>query len=297
MKRSHSEMVAGSGKLPREWIGTLCNYTVEQVQAFKNWASQNCDFCNVGYEVCPSTGTPHLQIFSQMKTRPNFAAFKRLFPSVDVTPKTYGSSYDCSKYTEKEGNLAFSVGTFVEKNPGKRTDLAKVAADIQSGSTFADIAESHPTAIIQYGSGISRLLSVFEPVRDRSVPKTVRVYFGSTGTGKTRLAFDNAPSEPYVWDPDLGNWWDGYNRHSYVIMDEFRGQLTMGSLLRLLDRYPKRVQVKGGSCQFVADTIVITSPMHPRFWYRDVPSDRIEQLLRRICEIRDFDSDPYSGGV
>ena len=69
-KRSFDEMEQG-GKMPREWISTLNNYTSEDVAEFDSWCAANCSFAHVGYEVGAS-GTPHLQGFHQMRTRLTF---------------------------------------------------------------------------------------------------------------------------------------------------------------------------------------------------------------------------------
>ncbi len=269
-----------ANKMPRQWIGTFNNYTRADVDHFKAWCLKNTTYSVCGYEVGES-GTPHLQSFHQTKGRPTFAAFKKEFPDKpDIRP--VGKDNGCAKYCKKEGNLAFELGEYVEKKPGKRTDLQEIAASAVSGSTMLELAQSNPVAVMQYGAGLQRLISLHERPRDRNIPKTVKVYYGATGTGKTRRAFDEL-EDPYVWEPSMGTWFDGYSGHKNLIMDEFRGDLPWGFLLRLLDRYPMRVQYKGGSTQFVADTIIITSPKHPKEWYLNIGNDGIDQLLRRIC--------------
>ena len=279
------QKVDGPSNMPRQWIGTLNNYTDEDVVNFRAWCEKNTTYSICGYEVAPTTGTPHLQSFHQMRGTPKFAAFKVLFPSVDVTP--VGKDNGCVAYCAKEGKVAFEIGEYVKKTPGKRTDREELAQLALSGATMMELAQSNPVGVMTYGQGLQRLVSLSEKPRDRNIPKIVKVYFGATGTGKTRKAFDEF-EDPYIWEPSMNHWFDGYSGHKQVILDEFRGQLPLGMLLRLLDRYPMRVQYKGGSTQFVADEIIITSPMHPREWYRDVVNDRIEQLLRRITDIIEF---------
>ena len=38
----------------------------------------------------------------------------------------------------------------------------------------------------------------------------------------------------------------------------------------------------GGSAQFVADKVILTSPKHPKDWYQDQGDDKIAQLLDRF---------------
>ena len=92
--------------------------------------------------------------------------------------------------------------------------------------------------------------------------------------------------DPWIWTPQRGQWFDGYEGQEDIIFEEYRGQLPYGMLLTLLDRYECPVQYKGGSIEFAPKRIVITSPMPPREWY-DLcgPHDKIDQLLRRITSV------------
>lgn len=274
------------GKLPRQFISTWHNYTELDVQRFKDWCAKRTTFSRVGRETGAEGKTPHLQGFHQNSGGLSFKAFCKSFREVDVTP--VGVDNGASEYVLKEGDLAFEVGEYRQKKPGTRTDLAAVAELAKAGASMQEIAEQCPTAVVQYPAGISRLAAIYERPRDRNIPKRIFCLWGPTGVCKTRRCFDiceSRGSDFYVWDADMKSWWDGYAAHKYVIMDEFRAQIPMGTLLRLLDRYPTRVQFKGGSCQFVADYIFITSPKHPREWYFDSMSDKIDQLIRRFEKI------------
>lgn len=66
-----------------------------------------------------------------------------------------------------------------------------------------------------------------------------------------------------------------------MIIDDFYGWIKYSTLLRLLDRYPMRVEYKGGQANFLAKTIIFTSNRHPSEWYKMDNS----ALMRRITEI------------
>ena len=55
-----------------------------------------------------------------------------------------------------------------------------------------------------------------------------------------------------MWHPHQDRWFDDYDQHHSVIFEEFRGQLPFAFILSLTDRYDRRIQYKGGSCQFLA---------------------------------------------
>jgi len=86
-------------------------------------------------------------------------------------------------------------------------------------------------------------------------------------------------------------WWDGYTGQKCVVIEEFYGQMKIGYLLKLLDRYPMQVQTKGSYVPFLAEVIFFTSNEHPRMWYgkgaepgapSKIPLDVLAALERRF---------------
>jgi len=74
-----------------------------------------------------------------------------------------------------------------------------------------------------------------------------------------------------------------------VIIDDYRKDFCKFSeLLRLLDRYPLRLQIKGGTVEFVARHIYITCPLAPIAIWESRTEEDIAQLTRRIEEVRNF---------
>ncbi len=129
--------------------------------------------------------------------------------------------------------------------------------------------------------------------RPREDEPVVRVFWGPTGSGKSRTAGVEAaecgsgPDDIY-WHPGGSKWWPGYDGHGVAIIDDFRPRdWKFNYLLRLLDRNPLQVEIKGGYRQFRSRFIFITCPAHPDAWYLEEGED-VVQLLRRITEIRQF---------
>ena len=110
-------------------------------------------------------------------------------------------------------------------------------------------------------------LSLNEPSRKFDDPLEVRWFWGETGTGKTYEAYQFAMAlgvEPYIRSGS-GKFFDGYEGHRVVIFDDFReGDIPFNYLLRLCDKYPMRVEVKGGVRQWKPEYIFITSLNHQR---------------------------------
>ena len=229
-----------------------------------------------GRETAPGTGTRHLQGYVEFSSQLSFASACDAIPGAHLEARR-GTARQASDYCKKDGDY-HEQGEL--SNPGKRKDIDLAAEMVREGCTTRELAEAHPATFVRYHKGFAALRSALAPVRDW-VPD-VTVYWGSTGVGKSRRAREETTA-PYVWGPEMGKWFDGYESQEHVIMEEFRGQLPFGFMLRLLDRYECRVEYKGGSCQFSPRKIVITSTKHPRDWYSDLEgSDKLDQLLRRI---------------
>lgn len=122
-----------------------------------------------------------------------------------------------------------------------------------------------------------------------AMEREVFVYWGRTGTGKSRKAWSEAGLDAYpkgmlfllTLDPN-SKFWDGYRGHGHVVIDEFRGSISISHVLRWFDRYPVIVEVKGSSVCFTATSIWITSNLDPRLWYPDADEETRDALLRRL---------------
>lgn len=259
----------------------------------------------IAYEERGESGTPHLQGYVELKKPASTKQLSGLIPKSAIF-QCNGSQTQNMLYVAKgnqpkeqwdelkqhgpdygkDAKLFYEYGT--PKTQGKRTDLAPILEAVNSGMGIRAIAKNHPEQFIKFQKGIQAYHSALATPRSTADAKKVIVIFGPTGTGKTRYAFDSYP-DAYMWGPEQGKWFDKYDGHKTVIMDEFRGQLPFGYLLRLLDRYPMKIEMKGGMTEFIADTIIITSPGHPSTWYDlEAKEGALDQLLRRIDEIRDL---------
>jgi len=109
----------------------------------------------------------------------------------------------------------------------------------------------------------------------------VHVFWGPTGTGKSRRAWDEATLDAYPKDPRT-KFWDGYNGQRNVVIDEFRGGIDISHLLRWLDRYPVNVEIKGSSVCLKAEEMWITSNLSPESWYPELDIDTKAALARRM---------------
>lgn len=147
---------------------------------------------------------------------------------------------------------------------------------IDNNKTNKDLADfDFPTFVSCFrGLNYYRLLTS----TPRNHETKVYVYQGPTGTGKSKYAMETYPNA--YWK-QRSNWWDGYQDHEDVVIDEFYGWLPFDLLLRLCDRYPLHVETKGGNVNFVAKSIIITTNQVPERWYKNV---YFQSFIRRVTE-------------
>lgn len=167
---------------------------------------------------------------------------------------------------------------------GSVADWDAVRRSAESGD-FKEI----PSDILIRNYGNLKRLRVDAIVPQFRTGITVNVYWGLSGTGKTRRAWHEAgdPADVFIKDPNT-KWWDGYRGQKKVIIDEFTGLISISHLLRWIDRYPVIAEVKGYSLPLEALEFWITSNVDPRDWYSDINDEQRRALLRRFTSCVHF---------
>lgn len=267
------------------FVFTLNNYTEAEYEQLKE-TSKTTKWFIMGKEVAPATGTPHLQGACVIGKQLALSSIKK-WPGMARAhlEEMKGSPVDSHKYCSKDGDY-YEWGT--SPKPGERNDLKNVAQRVLAGATMQELASDPETSsmIIKYSRGLIALRSFTIPPRDPTTPPTVIWIHGPTGSCKTRTAFE-ASKRIYGCDPWISNgglfWFDGYDGQPVAILDDYRtGDCKWQFFLRLLDRYPLRVPVKGGFTEWVPRLVFVTAPGgHQSMWNFKTP-EAVSQLTRRI---------------
>ena len=254
----------------RTWCLTINNYSSVDVETLKGLKTV---YIIVGDEIGENQ-TPHLQVYFRKKSQTTFSAIKKIFPTAHIEVAK-GNDTQNREYCSKQ-SILYEAGEISQQ--GKRTDIEMVRDAVLGGESMRDIV-THAKSV-QSVRMAEITLKYYE--KKRTWKPQVYWYYGATGTGKTFQAHQKS-IDPYV-SMDTGQWWEGYDAHSHVIIDDMRKDfMKFHQLLKLLDRYPYQIECKGGSRQFLAKQIIITSCYHPRDLF-DTRED-IQQLIRRIDEI------------
>lgn len=147
---------------------------------------------------------------------------------------------------------------------GQRNDLYNVVDTLLNNQDdpIGAVAESHPVAFIKFRRGIRDLATTLKLGAKRNYRTKLCIVYGYPGTGKSfgvRQICDKLFGEDLTFYKTRGEWWDGYCNHKAVIIDDFYGWLKYDELLKIADRYPYKVPIKGSFANFLAEWIFITS--------------------------------------
>lgn len=260
----------------RGFAFTWNNYTDEHIEHLKNLPFRYLIF---GKEVGES-GTPHLQGYILFENPRAFDNVRKKVFLEKAHVEIAKSAAACMKYCKKEGDW-YEYGNAPEQ--GRRVDLEEMVELVKEGKSNRELWQHNATAMTLYHKAFERCR--VDHFFDRKEPPKVSWFFGRTGKGKTRTAFE---SHATVYIKDGTQWWDGYNQQEAIIIDDFDGRWPFRDLLRLLDRYPYSGQVKGGYVKINSPHIYITCEFTPEhFW----GGAEFEQIARRISEVRCFNTD------
>jgi len=248
------------------------SYCLLEVQELKNIAK----YMIFGVETCPSTGKIHYQGYIDLTSPMRIAALKKHAPTTHFE-KRKGTWIQAVTYCKKE-ELYYEFGT-PSKGPGERTDLNKMKEDLKTAKKMKEIADENFGAYLRYNRGMEKFRALWEePRKERT---ELEIYWGKPGTGKSKRAHEENPEAYWLPKPNGGSvFFDGYDGQETVIIDDFYGWLPFDLLLRMADRYPLRVNTKGGSVNFNPKKIIITSNKCPKSWYPNVSN--FDALERRI---------------
>ena len=243
-------------------------------------------FMAYGEELCPSTERKHHQVFLYLwkQSSTGVRALKKIsnwFGNGAHVEPMRGSFRDNEEYCSKEGSY-HKLGE--EPKQGNRGDIIENKDMIMSGNLHVeDLMLTDPTHYHMYGRTYEKIQAIRNRQIYRKEMTTAIWYYGPTGVGKSHKAFENYDPKTYYIKDLKTHWWDGYNGHEIVIMNEYRNELTFSYLLQLIDKWPMTVPVRNKeSVPFIAKHIIFTSSDHPKDSYRNIDLERFKQLERRL---------------
>lgn len=270
----------------KNWCFTLNNYTEEEVSKLEALGSELAPplaYLIFGFEV-GENGTKHLQGFISLAQKKRFNYVKEMVSSRCHLEKTKGSPAQNRSYCTKDGEYR-EFGR-CPGGKGKRSDIQQLVSSIKDGASYNEIRDQYPQLYLRYEKAINKWIQDLQQPRNW-VPE-VNVYWGKTGTGKTRSVYEFIKPEEIYKHPGSG-WFDGYTGQKVALFDDYNGgEFKLTYLLQLLDRYPMRVPVKGSFVNWIPRHIFITSNKPIEQWYPNCSEEHLNALKRRITLIKEF---------
>lgn len=265
------------------FVYTLNNYTQDELDRLRNLGRDDGVLYHVHGREVGEHGTPHLQGYIEFASRLRLNQVKRICGDRIHFEQRRGTPQQARDYCIKDGDY-WETGDISTVSQGSRTDLAEACELIKSGKRVRDVAEQCPTTFVKYSRGLLALRK--QLAEKRTWKPNVVVYWGDPGTGKSRRVWD---AEPEAYAHPGGPWFDGYDGQEAVLFDDFTGScFKIQYLLKLLDRYPMDVPVKGGFVSWVPRRIYITSNLPFDDWYAGARPIHVAALRRRIDQIMHF---------
>jgi len=249
---------------------------------FTPYLHPDCSWIRGQLEQGSETGYLHWQIFVAFKSKATLRKVKFLYG--DHIHAEASRSKAAQEYVFKEETRVQGTQFDLGKKPMDRAsskDWDLIVASARQGD-FSSI----PGDVLVHCYGNLKKIRV-DSLKPVAQEKQVFVFWGRTGSGKSKRAWEEASFDAFPKDP-CTKFWDGYVGQSNVVIDEFRGSIGISHLLRWLDRYPTIVEVKGSSVCLQATTIWITSNLSPDEWYPDLDQDTRNALKRRFTQIVHF---------
>lgn len=226
-------------------------------------------------------GYLHWQLLCVLRKKATLRAVKDIYGrECHAEPSRSAAADD---YVWKEETRVAGTQFELGKRAFKRnsdTDWDAVRADAAAGKL--DAIPSN--VFVQHYHSLKRIQKDYSVAVARPGTTCV-VFWGATGTGKSHRAWAEAGDNCYIKSPST-KWWDGYRGEENVLIDEFTGQIGITNLLRWIDKYPCRVEEKGGDQPLKAIRFWICSNTDPREWYSADQSPAVQNaipaLMRRI---------------
>lgn len=216
--RSDTSSISNRKQQARYWIATI---------PFADWQPHLPDSVAwvKGQRELGDGGYDHWQFVFSFTKKTTLSKVRTIFPTrghYEPTRSDAAINY-CTKLETRIGE-PFEFGTKVF-NPSCSTDWQQIRENAMAGN----LEEIPPEIFIRYYHSLRSIRADY--TRPAAVLRTCTVYWGETGAGKSRRAWDEGGSDSYPKCP-RSKFWCGYSGQSSVILDEFRGGIDVSHILR-----------------------------------------------------------------
>lgn len=245
-------------------------------------------------------GTNHFQGYLELQRSQRIEWLARLIPGAHFERRR-GTREQARSYARKDDTRIegpWEIGQWDAGGQGNRTDIAAFKQAVDSGKKDLELWDEMPGMYLRYEKMLSKIRSLKQPRRNWKTHVTL--VYGNPGLGKSYWCRQQAPDA--YWKAPNNKWFDTYDRHEDVVMDDYKAWLPWSTILQLMDEGPCKVESKGSFCEFLARRMFITTNFLPSDWYNSSEDSKqkypIRALTRRVnswkhfLEGPDFAEDP-----
>lgn len=277
-------------KKARNWVFTIHNYDKKILKQFGKIAQsrERHTYICFGIEKGEKGETPHIQGYIELDDNQAMTFTQNYFNLYRDNKlikfhlqAAKGNVESNIRYTSKEKQW-WQYGTPKKNTQGQRNDLEKLRERIfENPKSYNEMLE-YENLNFQQIKYMQQLLPVAYKHRNIENPPTVFWIYGGPGSGKTKVAFNTFKES--ICKVSNFNWLGtGYTQQECFLLDDFRVHLIeFNELLTLIDRYPTDIYFKGGSMPFHSPFIIITTPKSIKETFKNIVSEDITQITRRV---------------
>lgn len=275
----------------RGFCWTLNNYTPEEVDFLEKL---ECQYMAFGREICPTTGTPHLQGYVYFKdAKSERSAIRTLPRRCHVEHQRAKDPKHAYVYCFKEDPHAYQRGippaSPAEKGATEQDRWQGYLQAVQEGR-LSDL----PTRILC--NNLRGLQYAAQALRNQArdlgdVPIDNLWIYGPPGSGKTtRVMADCLPETLYIKDT-VDPRWDDYNDEPFVLIDDYDEKSFGGDhLKRWCGNQRFSVQVRYARMVVRPKRFFVTSNYHPRELFH---GRNLQAILRRFTVVETYVDPDY----
>lgn len=288
-------------KTSKNWCFTVNNYSAEEEEKLKG------ELPHVKYIVFQrehghKEGTPHLQGYLELDRNMRLSFLQKNINGRATWLIRLGTQQQAIDYCTKEDTRdpdtkPFERGEKANANGVRKTQNSASVLDCDRRAELIDKVRRKEIRISD--------ISSFE-MQDRALMQTLEVVckdlagplredlrvitiIGPTGVGKSWSVHKLFPEGVCKWiNGNSGCWFSEVDKE-VCLFDEFAGQIAIERFLKLIDKYPMQIEVKGGMRPCYWRTVFICSNVTPECWYNNFEAEEkasTEMVNRRREQLR-----------
>lgn len=210
-----------------------------------------------GWEIAPSTGTEHLQMFIQFVVKKRLQSVRRMFPGTFAAPMNT-TAINAAVYCKKDQQYC-EFGTLISNTTTNACKFQQFIDQARDGK----LDEMDPSMLVRHYSTAKKLQSEIPDSEIVTLDIAAGIWVhGSPGCGKTTTVTNLYKVPTEAFGKTRSKWWDGYRGQDVVIIDELPPKIDDDLLLNLKiwgDRHIFSAEIKGSSIQVRPSLIIVTS--------------------------------------